>query len=334
MKQILFPLLAVAVMASCTQSEISDSRPDGEVAIELCSSALSLDISTRSPFEGDISGTNKLSARVLASTTQGDYSSADIINGVLEFSDSKTPVAFSPTKYYPFNDRMYFCGLYPSTAWTSIGTTASFTFDGKDDVMAAAEVNSTKSEAQAATPVLAFRHLLTLLTVKVKASDADAATAWGNLKEITLAKVGNGAPFTTVAVDLATGSAAADASPAVFTGEDANFGFYTTGSDTKFANQNQALTTASVETAYTIAAPVIADKDFNEFTLSVKMEKGGTETVIEVPVNLKGKGVSSDYTGTTQGKKFTISLTFGQEDINAKASVEVWSDAGQSDVEI
>ena len=72
MKKVFLSALAIAAMASCSKTELSNT-PDGSVEIKAKSTALS--ISTKSPYEGTISSGNPLTAQVLVSKTDGNYTS-------------------------------------------------------------------------------------------------------------------------------------------------------------------------------------------------------------------------------------------------------------------
>ena len=74
MKKLIFSVLAVAAMASCSKSELVE-RPvvDGDVAIKLTSEVLTVKQAIKAPFEG-ITATDSLVARVIASTTSGAVS--------------------------------------------------------------------------------------------------------------------------------------------------------------------------------------------------------------------------------------------------------------------
>ena len=54
MKKSLFSLLAVIVMAGCTQSDVMEPVPNENVEIKLISSAIAAETMTRAPYEGTI----------------------------------------------------------------------------------------------------------------------------------------------------------------------------------------------------------------------------------------------------------------------------------------
>ena len=96
MKKVFLSALAIAAMASCSKTELSNT-PDGSVEIKAKSTALS--ISTKSPYEGTISSGNPLTAQVLVSKTDGNYTSR-YCHGEMTFSDDGTTEASYATPQY------------------------------------------------------------------------------------------------------------------------------------------------------------------------------------------------------------------------------------------
>lgn len=338
MKKSLFLLLGIITMTGCTQSEILESRSDENVEIKLKSSAMSVEASTRAPFEGTIAGGNTLTARVLASKAQGNYATTYADDAMTFIDNGTTAAGFTTTKiYYPAdNSVVYLCGLYPSTGWAATQTTTtSFTFDGSHDVMAAVEVSSTKDAVKGGTniPTLAFKHLLTQLVIKAVAADAAAITAWGNLTDITLSKAGGANnPNAKVEVTLATGAAAtASAFSSPVSNDSFKFWQKGTDPDAAFAGQAKALTTTGEEVAYSMVSPITATGTA-DYTLLVKTANS-VSAGITVPVNLKATGGGA-YSGDTQGKKFVVTLTFKATEITAVATVQPWTEDGKGEEEI
>jgi hypothetical protein len=351
MKKIYLPLLAALALAGCTQSELSESPVNAGVELKFKSTALAIDGSTRAPFEGE-GGTVAipLEAKVLvkkqADTYQALYNTAD---DKITFTDGNE-TGFAITKYYYPADGtgLHICGLYPYAAtgtgageWNINGTSAeaNFTFNGSHDVMAAAQVATTKAQAQASTyPTLAFKHLLTKLVIKVKAEDAAAIAAWGNVTKIDLIKAKGSAPYSKVTVKLVDGTAARTTD---FSTVMNPFPFYavtggTTYTNTAFTGQTLALTTTSTVAAYSLVAPILADGNSTagsaDFELKVYTDKAPAAGM-DVPVGLLNT-LSAAYAGETQGKAFEVTLTFKATEIKAKATVSPWVLDGTSSPEI
>lgn len=346
MKKLYVPVLALLTLASCSKSELANRPVVENDMVEIMATSKALTIETRAPFEGQIASDNILTAVVLGSTTTADYTTR-YCDGTITFADDTNAKGFDTTpKYYPVSDAtVYFCALYPTALadWKDIATTAKYTFDGKTDVMAAAEKEGKKSTAMAGThPSFEFKHLLTKLIVKVKAHDEAAQNVWGDITGITLVKAMNGDVFDTAEVTLATGAAAtgtaAFSNPAVD-----GMAFYRidaaayTDNAVDDADNKIALTTTAEEVAYSLVAPIIADNDAKHITLKVDTKLGETVTTKEVSFDLYKVNDTDEalpFTGDTQGQAFEITLTFKATEIVATATVTDWVKGGNTEVPI
>lgn len=346
MKKLIFSVLAVAAMASCSKSELVE-RPNGGVQIQAKSAALT--ISTKAPFEGPISSTNTLEARVLASKVSNNFRTSNIYHdGTMTFTDDNTtPVGFATPAYYPTNgDPIYLCGLYPKDNWMNVTISSdtdgndhsisNYKFDGKTDVMVAAQQKTLKSEALAGTfQTLTFNHLLTKLTILVKAKDAAAIAAWGKVTDITLTNVLEGDIYDTVAATIDMGTADVTDNT-TFKNVAASLPFYTVSgtpavaTDTAFASQAVELTTDPVLVAYSIVTPLVATATDGkaDYSLLVKTEKNTAGFAVKV--NLKDTAANV-FAGNTQGKAFAVTLEFQAQEIEAKATVTEWVAAGSAE---
>ena len=343
MKKLYVPVLALLTLASCSKSELANRPVVENDMVEIMATSKALTIETRAPFEGQIASNNTLTAVVLGSTTTGDYTTT-YCDGEMTFTDDNTtPVSFATKQYYPVSDAtVYFCALYPTPAtnWQvqTSGITAKYTFDGKTDVMAAAEKEGKKSTAMAGThPSFEFKHLLTKLVVKVKAQDEAAQNVWGDITAISLAKAAGADVYTTAEVTLKDGTATtgmAFSNPATD-----GMAFYRIDAAAYTDNAVDAtdnkieLTTDAVEVAYSLVAPFTAKNGSTHLVLKVTTKLDATETVKDVDVILKDAD-NNDYAGDTQGNAFEITLTFKATDIQAMATVKDWTEGGNSEIEI
>ena len=351
MKKLYVPVLALLTLASCSKSELANRPVVENDMVEIMATSKALTIETRAPFEGQIAEENKLTAVVLGSTNTGDYTETTprYCDGEMTFSDNTTAASFATPQYYPVSDApIYLCALYPTALadWKDIATTAKYTFDGKTDVMAAAEVSGKKSTAMAGTvPSFTFNHLLTKLIVKVKADGDAAVGVWGDITGISLVKANNGDVFDTAEVTLATGAAAtgtafsnAAADGMAFYRIDATATPAYTDNAVDDADNKIALTTTAEEAAYSLVAPIIAENGVKHFALKVDTKLGETVTTKEVSFDLyKAKVGEEDpavFSGDTQGKAFEITLTFKATEIVATATVTDWVKGGNTEVEI
>lgn len=349
MKKIYLSLLSALLTAACSNNELPESNLNANVELRFRSTALTVDAGTRSPFEGT-EGTVPLplEAKVLVKEQTGDYTSLyNTADDKITFTDGVTATGFASTKYYyPADGRgLHICGLYPYAVtganngeWSLTATDAAFIFDGSHDVMAAPQVATTKALAQAATyPTLAFSHLLTKLVIKVKAEDAAAIAAWGNVTKIELVKAKGSAPNSKVTVVLSTGTAPYNSA---FSTSLNPFPFYevtgeTTYTNSAFTGKTLALTTTSAVVAYSMVAPILADgsSTAGSADFELKVYTANASAGVDVPVGLLDV-LSAAYAGDTQGKAFEVTLTFKATEIKAKASVSPWVLDGTSSPEI
>lgn len=363
MKKLFFSLLAVAAMASCSKSELAE-RPVVGDNVEILAKSTALSISTRAPFEGNvIDNTNQLEAKVWATTTKGDYSGTLVsghhipaYNG--KFSNTNKMIFTSAgevgfdtnSMYFPADqDKVYLFGLYPyDLVWTestsSGETSAKTTIDGKSDIMVAPQVEASKAAQQAATPTyptLAFEHMLTKLIVKVVAEDQAAIDGWGNVTDIQLTGAfGSLRDEITIKCADATPGSRMSATFGISTSNPTSFDFFkmdgsvtpNTYSDDAFTAQSVALTTTATSVAYLLVAPLANPSTSTEdFKLAVKTSNH--TAAYEVKIELKD-AVNNDYTQSTQGKYFEITLTFKATEVQAKATVADWENGGNGGADI
>ena len=350
MKKLIFSVLAVAAMASCSKSELVERPADATIAVK--SEVLTVKQGSKAPFEG-ITATESLTARVIASKVSGNFDPTDAANWhddnmVFVDGSNTTPVGYNPSRAYPTDgSSVFLCGLYPAstTDWINFSTgttggvtktTVEYVFDGKTDVMLAAQVETKKSEVLATPAVhktLQFNHMLTKLVVRAKANTTGAITDFGGITDIILTKANGNQPNTTMMGTLNDGTA--DPSKATsFQTPVASIPFYTVdasgvGTDTAFAGQNVALVyvdnttvTEAPKVAYSMVTPIIADGT-EDYELLVKTEKNTDGFAVKV--NLKQPG-NTAFTGSTQGKAFVITLDFESTPIEALGTVTAWDE--------
>lgn len=392
MKKSILSLLAVAAMVSCTQNDMDPRDFSGDqVEIKLTPNVGTV-AQSRASYDVTVpTATDSLAAVVLVSTVPNLYNPANntLLNSGsyrISFKDATTPTGFTngdtglaTPVYYPANgDNVYMWGLYPygnviatgtpaAGEWqmTAAGSTANYTFTGKEDVMVTKEIQSDKSEASTtvnyANTKLEFSHLLTKLVVKAK-GDAAAQTAFGAITDITLVGVSVAAPTSNiknkVAISLATDATLASPATVAFTGAEASFPFYaydittdpTTPKqlDNAFAGLGAATTPVAFDVpsstdyptgqliAYSMVQPidnVVAGSV--AYVLNVKTENGETNG-FNVPVVLKDATTptAGDFSGSTVSKTFNIQLTFKAAEIKSIVAVGAWDPQGDSDYEI
>lgn len=345
MKKFLFLFTVIAALMNFTSCSNGDNPidvvdPDKPVEIKVSGRALDVVAGTRASFEG-ITASNKLLAKVMASETSSKYGTADVLhNSTMEFGPTD-PVGFDTPKAFPHaTTPVYLVGLYPSTTWSAVANDneTSFTFTGIEDVMASTEVETVKNDvADDNHKSLTFHHLLTRLNLTIKAKDANAEEAWGEVTSLQVVSPGNVAT-----VELGTGSESPSsvAPTTVITGGDKVFTFCTIGTDTPFCSTGSpyAWPTTAPTTAqsYALVAPqnnTVTPATPIVYTINIKTKKYSTEDrVVSVPLKVSTGG--NDFVGNTAGHEFEVVLTFTASNIEAKATVKPWASGGNGDVDV
>lgn len=335
MKKYIFPLVAVLGFAACTPE---NENPMGDGNDEIKLQMTQLNIETRAPYMAqEPSAQAPLLARVLCSQTQGNYKvEVDEANnnGFMNFTAASTKTSFclnngtiTPKSFPRGVDSVYLVGLYPAETWTkNTDTSASFNFNGSNDIMFAPEATTVKGGA---VGTLAFGHKMTKINIQLRAVDDASITRWGEIENIALTGVGAAAaePNTTVEVVFADGAA-------TFSNAAASLACYgTDGTDytDKAYAGTTALTTTPTTVAYTICQPVDAtDGATDEYTLTVTSSTKG-----DVPVSFSlTSNTDDEFTGNTAGYAFTVTLSFSAVEIQAQATVTPWDEQGTTDVTV
>ena len=282
---------------------------------------------------------NPLKVDVWASTT-GKFvhtEGADGSNGTVE---KHTTARFTHGEeqllddvIYPKENEVSFVGMHPQDNWsTTDGTSATYTFDGKDDVMFAPQVSGKYAENVDVWPTLTFKHLLTWLKIEMVADNEAVSNAWGKVKNITIKSANQ------VAIDLSKTFVDkkhdGEGATVTFSGS-ADMNFYQPDTDTKFpTNEGYTLKgplTAGAdiegyieEVAYVLCAPVYASASDEDYTIVVTTEK----RTMEIAVDLQ-KGANQPFAENTMGHQFTLLLRFKVGDNISVSAVAVdWKNGG------
>lgn len=343
MKRFLFLFTVIAALMNFTSCSNNDDPtgvdPNQPVEIKVGGRALDVVASTRAPFD-EITASNTLTAKVMASETSSKYGTADVLHD--DFMNfGAAAVGFTDPKAFPHaTTPVYLVGLYPSTTWTAVAgdNKTSFTFTGTEDVMASTEVATVKDDvADNNHKSLTFHHLLTRLNLTIKAKDASAVAAWGAVTSLQVVS-----PSDVVMVELGTGSETpSSVAPTTdFTGGNAaDFTFCTIGTDTPFCSTSAPYawpTTAPTEAqSYALVAPQNNTATSTPIVYNIKIKTEKYATIDRtVPVPLKVSTGGADFVGNTAGQKFEVVLTFTASNIEATATVKPWTPGGNGDVEV
>lgn len=243
---------------------------------------------------------------------------------------------------YPPQNAVHFVGMHPRGWETTEGSSATYIFDGKDDVMFAPRIEGKYAENAAPEkwPTLTFKHLLTWLRIEMVAESEAVRDAWGRVTDITIKSKNR------VTVDLGKTyiEKKHDAVDATvhFSGE-TDLKFYQIGTNETFPGDGGYTLKGPQyagsdekyieEVAYVLCAPVNAtEKEVvdgvevptTEYTLTIKAEKRQAE----VNIDLKS-AAGTCFNQTTMGHQFILLLRFKMGDnISVSAVATDWVNGG------
>lgn len=195
MKKFFLPLLAVAAMASCTETSLETVSPADLAASEAAGGdkveikTVAVPEGTRTPYLGTPSEANPFTARVLAWTVPtggtANYAAKPYINGNVTYTGTGS-YGFTTPQYYP-KDELSLIGFYPADRWINNGQ--QITFDGSQDVMVSNQVSAQKAAVGTpqTDPKLQFEHQLTNIVIRVKGVDQ----RWGKITNIEVVAAGD-----------------------------------------------------------------------------------------------------------------------------------------------
>lgn len=233
-------------------------------------------------------------------------------------------LTFSPKQYYLANGaNTKLIGWYPqSGTYTQVGRTVGFNVDGSTDIMVTKLKEGNKASQITAVQL---EHLLTQISVKAYAVDADAKTVWGGIKSIKIK--GMKQTCTVTLPDPSSANVDAEATVA-FTGTDDlplvqkdpmdNSDIQQGGSSYGDMNPLELAVgnTAPVLAGYAMFAPVAAAGDA-KITLEIAMEKGGAAETKEIIL----------AAGYQKSNSYAITLKFTSAEIAPSVTVAAWTPA-------
>jgi len=351
MKKCVFTIMAVAALTSCSQTDVLDNGNgmDDAQAIALKSSIVTMDVATRAPFYGKLSEDNAFTPMVIASSAKGNYS-APIAEGTMTFVGSDDGVAFNTgftgSNIFPGTAAIYLSGLYPTDFSVTSGV-ATLTLTGKEDVMYAPEVSTTKADVQDLKfASLDFTHELTKMELRFRADGPTAIDKFGYIKNVVLSAANGSAVNTAASVTLssssvveiknATTSSTFGCYGLTVTKDEEEKDVFTYSDDLYEANHK--LSTTNTYLAYTLAPSVTASNTVstNEYTFTITYndgKEGSLDQTKAVMVDLKDVD-GNLFNASTKGYSFLISFAFSANEINATATVQDWYKGGESKVVI
>jgi len=348
-RKIYISLIACLCLLSCQKENASEMLSDGH-CIYLAASVEGTKES-RTPYTWSApSKEHALGVDVWASTTSevflnsgkngtGQYNNEVALHTTAKFTNASEQLLNDAVYPNSEDTKVYFVGMYPQ-GWTNEannGKSASYVFNGSQDVMFAPQISGSYGENDGSDdkpwPVFQFKHLLTWLRLEIKAETEEVMKAWGKLKSIQVKSKNQ------VTIDLTKSAYTAgnvfDESIVTFQSTEADDEKQVL--DVYATNTDQVLSNVSIpynkytDAGYVLCAPVTAKAEdaetherLGEYTLIIKTEKRS----LEVEVDLKTE-VNSYFEGSTRRCQFNINLLFKMGNtISVSARAEEWKNGG------
>lgn len=330
-KTLLYIFTLLPILAACSSKAGSEEFDGQIIRLSAVVGAETKAVSDPAVYmETTPSADSPLKAEIWFSTTSGEYPGTADGNGVSQdgttvdthrtitytSGNPTTPSGINDTylRYPSGNGKIYCVGLYPCNTpsrWTVAenGAKAQALINGSDDLMFAKQLSG-NSDDKLTYKRQDFKHLLTLIKVRVRTASVEAADTWGHLKTISI----NSKDLVTV--DLSATDLNADGA-VVFSNSGAQ--------DAKFFtfDGDEELTTVSKARGMTFVSPVTANGDSGaEYTIHIVCDNYSKD----VPVNLVNEDGTS-FSGNTAGYVFVVTLFFKTLTyIEGSVTLEKWTE--------
>ena len=372
----LFTILILALVAiSCDKSELGNKGSLIYISATT-EDSFGTKASTKVPYTyagpSSSNESSHLDAIVLASTTANEYKNtgadgSDIYNGSIGmhlpsvFRGSSEQVLNGPIYSNQQQSLVYFSALSPNPAQNSWsisndGKSASFVFNGTQDLMFAPQVSGSYAlsnptpPAEPQYPNLNFNHLLTLINLSIYAETEEVKNAWGNITNITIRNAHDMEDYSSNTATVNSDKPFSDPSAVVFTKAEPviDMPFYYNGTNNLFPGTGNSYELAwkptnaanftAPKVAYVMLAPVKAlandlidtSMEVPEFEIAITTSNRREPVIISVDLIKSATGSSTTYfTGSTAGLEFNFTLKFTMGNtVAVQAIVTNWKTGG------
>lgn len=321
MKTLVLSMISIAAtlaaMTACTSEgdPIDEGTKDTPVEIKMSAGVLNIVTKSDGPINGLTSAITDVTFLSQESTTgQGatidwtgvtsnTHEASIATTGVITFTEATKPYYSSDVNTYT-----YLIGYHPNSGtFSNVDGSVTFNITGKQDIMYAPVVNGNKETNKAAKDEdkllqPKFKHLLAQLKIEV-IGDAAAATAWGEIKSISLKEAKTELKLNVKTGALSEGAAAAQS--------------------IKLIRENETpmtIHTTATPAGYSMVLPRTA-----QYSLVIVTDKvTSREVAINIPADNTAPARAANE--TRAGEAYTITLTFKASEISATATVDNWTD--------
>lgn len=311
MKKLVFSMLAMAAMVSCTSESDPINDIDGDKAeIKMTAGVLNIVTKSAGVIDGNAAAITDVAFwKINAAENEAiDWTnSPEIFTATIATTKEVTFTGDKPYYSAKSDEFAHIIGYHPQSDGT-LGTSTdadkvSYTIDGNKDILYAAVKKGSKTTKD--TPLAPeFKHLLTQLKVKI-VGDAAAKAAWGTIQSIAVKEADKA-----LTLNLANGTIAASSTP---------------------SKDNLNLIVASYpdipETATEVGYIMVLPRT-EQYTLVVTTDNytSGKDVAIAIPKRTTDPVRTENQ--TLAGESYTITLTFEAGEVKANATVDAWKDGG------
>lgn len=348
MKRSIYILCGVLILLASCEKKVEYAAPGQPVYL---SAVLPGPHGTKVPFEGTApSESNPLNVAVWASTTENQFTHTDGADGSNGTVAIHTEASFlssgrqllsgamypSPQVQGGEAPAVYFVAMHPQDSWTTndVGTQATYTFNGSQDVMFASRVSGAyDADGQDATNVLQlkFEHLLTRITIQmgVELKEGDKVTdvldVWGRIMHLEIQEsdknIRNG-----VSIDLSEGDTFNYNNHVGFSGNAESLLFYKLGTDEVFPGESWYELTETIDSVAYVMCPPVTLGDGAEYLINFETVNEGDQSL---KLDLGEKASSQEGTVSTRGCHYLVTLKFKRgRAITPEVEVIEWENGG------
>ena len=298
MKKMIFSLLAIAAMTSCTTTSEDEIDPNAPVEIKM---QASIGVTARGAVEelsdATASDFGFLRADGAENATVGSLTWGSTLLSTTVANDGT--INFTIPQFYDIDETQYayFIGVYPKSALTesSNNFNQSIVKDGQQDIMyATMQGGNRKTVAITST----FEHKLSQLKFKFAKSDDPELSSLGDVKSIKIKGI-----KLPKSINFKTGEISYETTPI----ED---------------GITISITNATYGSAKEATEVVMVQPETNELTADITLSDGKTYSNIKLNVT------------TVEGTAHTITLKFQKKEVSSSAVISPWktADAGETPV--
>lgn len=329
MKKLVFSMLAMAALVSCTSESdpIEEMKGDGPDKVEIKMKA-AVGITSKAPVTSNtagildkaLTGIQFLKAEDIAANP--DWNAIDKVASTADITADNLAtgkISLAQKLYYNANETLksWLIGYFPACTDATYPSsthkgTLQWTIDGSQDILFANEVKGSKADGDQISDIT-FKHKLLQLQFKFKADDDQAITTWGKVTNIAVKtkKSGNLSDLNTILTCTL---------PSTFTWSDPGELLVLKATETPSTSYDDSPISTSdpitLTKNSTLGGYIMVESltTVNDYFLVITTENA---TNVEVPITLGG--------APAEGSAYEVELTFKAKEITPTAKITEWN---------